>query len=88
MTVPSVSLDGESVRSSATSDVGIATCDAAEGLAAINEPNMELVIWRRSLPLCLQTWLDRMDASCLPALRILVRPSDLRRAVEPHLNEN
>ena len=88
MTVPSVSLDGESARTSATSGVGIATCDAAEGLAAIDEPNMELVIWRRALPLCLQTWLDRLDASCLPHLRILVRPGDLRRAVEPHLDES
>ena len=74
MTVPSVSLEGESVRTSATLGVSIATCDAAEGLDAINEPNMELVIWRRALPMCLQTWLDRMDAACLPDLRILVRP--------------
>ena len=81
MTVPSVSLEGESVRTSATLGVGIATCDAAEGLAAINKPNMELVIWRRALPLRLQTWLDRMDASCLPDLRVLVRPCDLRRVL-------
>ena len=88
MTVPSVSLDGESERTSAPLGVGIATCDAAEGLAAINKPDMELVIWRRALPLHLQTWLDRMDASCLPDLRVLVRPCDLRRAVEPHLDES
>ena len=87
MTVPSVSLDGEAVRTSATSGAGIATCDAAEGLAAINEPDMALVIWRRALPSCLQTWLDQVDASCLPHLRVLVRPGDLRRAVEPHLDE-
>ena len=87
MTVPSVSLEGESVRTSATLGVGIATCDAAEGLTAIDKPDMELVIWRRALPMCLQTWLDRMDASCLPDLRILVRPGDLPRAVEPHLDE-
>jgi len=87
MTVPSISLEGESVRTSATSGVGIATCDAAEGLAAINEPDMALVIWRRALPSCLQAWLDRLDASCLPHLRVLVRPGDLRRAVEPQLDE-
>ena len=81
MTVPSVSLEDESVRTSATSGVDIATCDAAEGLAAINKPNIGLVIWRRALPLCLQTWLDRMDASCLPDLRVLVQPSDLRRVL-------
>ena len=87
MTVASVSPDGESVRPSATPGAGIAACDAAEGLAAIAEPDMALVIWRRALPSCLQTWLDRMDASCLPHLRVLVRPGDLRRAVEPHLDE-
>ena len=87
MTVLPVSLEGESVRTSATLGAGIATCDAAEGLAAISNPGMELVIWRRALPLCLQTWLDRMDASCLPDIRVLVHPSDLRRAVEPHLDE-
>ena len=87
MTVASVSPDGEAVRPSATPSAGIATCDAAEGLAAIDEPDMALVIWRRALPACLQTWLDRLDASCLPHLRVLVRPGDLRRAVEPHLDE-
>ena len=66
---------------------GIETCDAAEGLAAIGNPGMELVIWRRALPLCLQTWLERMDASCLPDMRVLVQPSDLRRAVEPHFDD-
>ena len=87
MSVASVSPDGEAVRPSATPGAGIATCDAAEGLAAINEPDMALVIWRRALPPRLQTWLDQVDASCLPHLRVLVRPGDLRRAVEPHLDE-
>ena len=87
MTVASVSPDGESVRPSATPGVRIATCDAAAGLVAINEPDMALVIWRRALPPRLQTWLDQVDASCLPHLRVLVRPGDLRRAVEPHLDE-
>ena len=87
MTVPSVSPEGEAVRPSASPGAGIATCDAAEGLAAINEPDMALVIWRRALPSRLQIWLDRLDASCLPHLRVLVRPGDLRRAVEPHLDE-
>ena len=86
MTGPLVSLEGEVVDMSATSNAGIETCDAAEGLAAIGKPGTELVIWRRALPLCLQTWLERMDAPCLPDMRVLVQPSDLRRAVEPHLN--
>lgn len=84
---PSVSLGGEANGTSATSGPGIERCDAAEGLAAINKPDMELVIWRRALPLCLQTWLERMEASSLPDIRVLVQPSDLRRAVEPHLDD-
>ncbi len=83
----SVSLEGEAIGTSATSGAGIETCDVAEGLAAINRPDMELVIWRRTLPLCLATWLERTDASRLPDIRVLVRPGDLRRAVEPHLDD-
>lgn len=66
---------------------GIGTCDAAEGLAAIGNPGMELVIWRRAQPRRLQIWLERMDAPCLPDIRVLVRPRDLRRAVEPHFDD-
>lgn len=72
---------------STASGVGIGICDAADGLAAITKPEMELVIWRRALPLCLQTWLERLDASSLPDIRVLVQPTDLRRAVEPHLDD-
>jgi len=87
VTGPLVSLEGEFVGTSATVGAGIETCDAAEGLAAISNPGMELVIWRRALPLCLQTWLERVDPSRLPDIRVLVQPSDLRRAVEPHLDD-
>ena len=58
-----------------------------EGLGAITRPDVELVIWRRSLPLCLQTWLERLDARLLPDIRLLVRPEDLLRAMEPLLND-
>lgn len=81
-----VSLDGEAVGTPATSDVGIETCDAADGLAAIDRPGTQLVIWRRARPLRLQTWLDHLEASCLPDTRIFVRPRDLRPALQPHLD--
>ena len=77
----------EAIELSATLGVGLETCATAKGLTAINKPGMELVIWRRALPLCLRTWLERMDPSRLPDLRILVRPGDLRRVVEPHLDD-
>ena len=87
MTGPLVSLEGEFVGASATFGTGIETCDVADGLAAITNSGMELVIWRRALPMCLQTWLERLDASRLPDVRVLVKPSDFRRAIEPHLEE-
>lgn len=87
MTGPLISLDSEAAATCSALVPGVARCDASEGLAAINKPDMELVIWRRVLPLCLRNWLERLDASCLPDLRVLVRPVDLRRAVEPHLDE-
>ncbi len=66
---------------------GVVTCDTAEGLAVVSNTDTELVIWRRALPLCLRTWLERMDPSRLPDIRVLVQPDDLRPAVEPHLDE-
>ena len=87
MTGQLVSLETEAVGNSATLGVGIETCDAADGLAAINELNMELVVWQRVLPSRLKTWLERLDASQIPDVRVLVKPSDFRRAIEPHLDE-
>ena len=79
--------DREAEGTPAPLAAGIGTCDEAEGLAAIKMPGMELVIWQRALPLCLQTWLEDMDASRLPGLRLLVRPGSFRHAVEPHLDD-
>ena len=87
MTQPLASLDGEVAGTLAAFGAGIETCDVVGGLTAINELDVELVIWRRTLPLRLRTWLERMDASQLPDMRVLVRPSDLRRAMEPQLDD-
>ncbi|MEM7222570.1 MAG: DUF1826 domain-containing protein [Pseudomonadota bacterium] len=86
MTGPLASLEGDLVGTSATFGAGIETCDAAEGLAAISNHGMELVIWRRAVPSRLTTWLDQLDASRLPNTRILVKPSDFHRAIEPKLD--
>ena len=66
---------------------GIETCDTRDGLAAIEDPDTQLVIWRRSLPLGLRDWIDRREAANLPEIRILVEPVDLRSALEPLLDE-
>jgi Protein of unknown function (DUF1826). len=70
---------------SAARDARVASCETAAGLGAINRSGVAMAIWRRSLPLCLGTWIDRLDASTLPSLRILVRTTDLRRAFLPLL---
>ncbi|RMB02928.1 DUF1826 domain-containing protein [Eilatimonas milleporae] len=66
---------------------GIDICDGADGLAAITAPATELVIWRRALPSGFRAWLENLDASCLPDLRVLVWPGSVRQAVAPHLDE-
>lgn len=65
----------------------VMTCGSVEGLADIERRDLELVIWRRVPPRGLKTWLEDMDASCLPDIRVLVHPSDLRRAIEPQLDD-
>ncbi len=87
MTGPMASLDGEHLGTPTPGGADIETCDAAEGLAAIGNPGVELVIWRRALPSRLQTWLEGMDPSRLPDMRFLVQPSDLRQAVESRLDD-
>ncbi len=77
----------QAISASIAECAGIETCEAAEGLGAITRPEVELVIWRRSLPLCLQRWLERLDATLLPDIRVLVQPKDLLRAMEPLLND-
>lgn len=87
MTAQLISSDGEFVGTPTTFGAGIEMCDAVEGLAAISDPGTELVIWRRALPLSLQTWLEQLDASRIPHIRVLVRPMDLRRVLELHLDD-
>ena len=87
MAGPLASLEGELVRTSTTVSAGIKTCDVMADLAAIRDPATELVIWRRALPSCLQTWLEPMDLSHFPGIRVLIQPSDLRPAVESCMDE-
>lgn len=65
----------------------VRTCDTRDDLAAIKDDAAELVIWQRSLPKPLRHWIDRLDASALPDLRILVAPDDLRSALDPLLDD-
>ena len=85
--MPAIEVTETSARLAGSLAGSIATCSSVEGLADIGRPDLELVIWRRVPPPGLRTWLEGMDASCLPDIRVLVQPSDLRRAVEPFLDD-
>jgi hypothetical protein len=80
-------LDRNATATPAELATGIETCDQAAGLSAIHDPGTGLVIWKRAFPLCLQRWIEQLDSACLPDLRVLVRPIDLRRAIEPKLDD-
>ena len=77
----------QAVSASLADCAGVVTCEAPEGLDAITRPEVELVVWQRSLPSRLEAWLERLDATLLPGLRLLVRPEDLLRAMEPLLDD-
>lgn len=66
---------------------GVEICDSAEGLAAINNPEMELMIWRRTLPLCLHTLFNELDARRFTDIRVLVNTDEMWHTFEPHLDK-
>ena len=87
MTDPLVSLNSGCLRTSIKFSKRIKTCNTRAGLAAISNPGTELVIWRRALPSCLQTWFKEIKPSRPSGMRVLVRQGDLRSAVEPYLDD-
>lgn len=58
-----------------------------QDLSAIRSPDVQLVTWPRALSGTLQTWLEQLDVSCLPHLRVLLRPKEFRPAMEMLLDE-
>lgn len=65
---------------------GIRTCKTRASLSSINKDDTELVIWRRSFSSGFKDWINNANANNLPDFRILINPSDLRRAIEPLLD--
>jgi len=64
----------------------VALCETSAGLQAIAKPAAELVIWRRTLPLCLGAWLEGLAAGHLPNLRVLLDPKEVGQALPPLLD--
>ncbi|WP_171210229.1 MULTISPECIES: DUF1826 domain-containing protein [unclassified Ruegeria] len=54
---------------------------AADGLAAIQEPQCAAAIWDRPLPKGFQAWIDGLDPCQLPATRSVLRPDAIPQAV-------
>lgn len=65
---------------------GIHTTSKLEKLGAIKESSTELVIWERSLTPNFNSWLEQLDPSQLPNLRVLIEPADLRIMMELELD--
>lgn len=63
----------------------IAKCNSSKGLIAIKQQDIDLVIWQRTLNSYLNTFLDQLEPSQLPDMRVLIRPDDLFIAAEPYL---
>ncbi len=59
----------------------VVTCASIDGLEEIEKLDVELAIWRRALPPQFQKWLEDLDPSQLPNLRMLIDPNDLRCAI-------
>ena len=62
--------------------VDVQTVQSRDGLCAISNSATKLVIWNRSLPDQLQTWLGQMSIDQPPHVRVLVKTSDVRCAME------
>lgn len=70
-----------------TSENGVVFVEAREGLAAITQPETELVIWERTLPTGFKEWIDRTEPPNLPNVRFLLHPDDLCASLWPILND-
>ncbi len=66
---------------------GVEFCNTRAGLASIKEPDTELVVWQRSLASDLQDWIDSTDTASLPHVRLLIKPEEIRPALEPLLDD-
>ena len=61
-------------------------CEHPKVLATILRDQVQLSIWKRTLPLCLTTWLKNLPTHQLPNLRILARHSELKEQLERALD--
>lgn len=66
---------------SANTSSSILVCDTPEELGAIRNRACAAVLWWRQPAVGFQRWIDGLDPALLPDARIILRPSDVHRAV-------
>ena len=59
--------------------------DDINGLRAITQHDVALVVWQRSLPNQVSKWIAELSYEQLPHTRLLVRPQDLVNALTEHV---
>ena len=62
--------------------IGVGVAEQIENLSVIHKPGCAAAIWRRSPPLGFQGWMDAVSADDLPSARLILRPSEVKSAVE------
>jgi hypothetical protein len=60
------------------SEPEILTTNNEQDLTRINLPNTQMVLWQRRLLKDLKFWLKQIDLGCLPNLRIVTKPKELK----------
>ena len=59
----------------------VARCPDLGSIVAAARSDADLLVWQRRLPADLIAWLDTLDPAAIPDDRLLLRPSDFRKAV-------
>ncbi len=70
----------------ANDEAEIVQAQTRQGLSTIRSPDVQLVTWQRALDGTLRAWLEQLDVSCLPHLRVLLQPKELRSTMEELLD--
>ncbi len=61
---------------------GVRVVDAPEGLSAIHRTDCAAALWQRAMVPGVQAWLDALEPDQLPKARVILRPADVRAALE------
>ena len=62
-------------------------CESKSGFTDFNKPDVELVIWQRSLSKDLHSWIKQAITSAFPEFRLLISPRDTQLALELAFDE-